>query len=88
MNVGYYDVYPVWTYSYLILLVIVFLLTDLLRYKVVIIVEGLAYIATWCLLLWGKGVQMMQVKKQHFAKIKAGFSKWKEDKTPEITFGL
>ena len=55
------DVYPVWTYSYLVLLVFVFLLTDLLRYKAVIVVEGLAYIATWCLLLWAKGVAMMQV---------------------------
>ena len=58
---AYYDVYPIWTYSYLVLLVFVFLLTDLLRYKVVIVVEGLAYIATWCLLLWTKGVGMMQV---------------------------
>ena len=58
---AYYDVYPLWTYSYLVLLVFVFLLTDLLRYKVVIIVEGLAYIVTWCLLLWTKGVRMMQV---------------------------
>ena len=57
--------YPVWTYSYLCLLVVVFLVTDLARYKVVIVVEGFAYFATWCLLIWGKGVgwmQAMQVK--------------------------
>jgi hypothetical protein len=42
-------------------LVLVFLLTDFLRYKPVIIVEGLAYIATWCLLLYGSGVPLMQV---------------------------
>ena len=57
--------YPVWTYSYLCLLVVVFLVTDLARYKVVIVVEGFAYVATWCLLIWGRGVgwmQAMQVK--------------------------
>jgi hypothetical protein len=58
---AYYDVYPVWTYSYLAVLIVVFLLTDFLRYKPVIIVEGFAYIATWSLLLWGSGVPLMQV---------------------------
>ena len=32
--------YPIWTYSYLVLLFVVFLFTDLLRYKPVIIIEG------------------------------------------------
>ena len=58
---AYYDVYPVWTYSYLAVLVVVFLLTDWLRYKSVIVFEGFAYIATWCLLIFGKGVPLMQV---------------------------
>jgi thiamine transporter 2/3 len=58
---AYYDVYPVWTYSYLAVLIVVFLLTDFLKYKPVIIVEGFAYIATWGLLLWGSGVPLMQV---------------------------
>ncbi|XP_050735543.1 thiamine transporter 1-like [Eriocheir sinensis] len=56
-----YQVYPVWTYSYLSLLVVVFLLTDLLRYKPVIVFEGIAYIATWSLLLWARGVTAMQL---------------------------
>ncbi|KAB7506481.1 Thiamine transporter 1 [Armadillidium nasatum] len=56
----YYDVYPVWTYSYLALLILVFLLTDLLRYKPVIVFEGIGYVATWCLLLWAGGVRWMQ----------------------------
>eukprot|EP00094_Tigriopus_californicus_P005323 TCALIF_05132-PA protein Name:"Similar to folt-1 Folate transporter 1 (Caenorhabditis elegans)" AED:0.03 eAED:0.07 QI:0/0/0/1/0.5/0.33/3/0/244 len=59
---AYYDVYPVWTYSYLAVLILVFLLTDLLRYKPVIVVEGFAYIGTWILLLYGKGVPTMQVR--------------------------
>ena len=57
---AYNDVYPVWTYSYLCLLVAVFLVTDLARYKAVIVVEGFAYVATWCILLWGSGVAWMQ----------------------------
>ena len=37
----------VWTYAYLAILVLVFLLTDLAKYKPVIVLEGFAYIATW-----------------------------------------
>ncbi len=56
----YQRVYPVWPYSYFALLVPVFLLTDLLRYKPVINVEGAAYVGTWALLLWADGVGAMQ----------------------------
>ena len=59
-DIVYDQVYPVWPYSYFGLLVPVFLLTDYLRYKPVIVLEGLAYIATWSLLLWAKGKQWMQ----------------------------
>ncbi|KAB7504510.1 Thiamine transporter 1 [Armadillidium nasatum] len=55
-----YEIYPVWTYAYLSLLVVVFLVTDFLRYKPVIIFEGFGYVATWCLLLWAPGVKSMQ----------------------------
>jgi thiamine transporter 2/3 len=58
----YQQVYPVWTYSYLVLLFFVFLVTDALRYKPVIVVEGIAYVATWSLLLWARGVFAMQVR--------------------------
>ncbi|XP_045584777.2 thiamine transporter 2 [Procambarus clarkii] len=60
-NQVYYDVYPVWTYSYLSLLIVVLLLTDLLRYKPVIVFEGIGYVVTWSLLLWGRGVGAMQL---------------------------
>jgi len=56
----YEEVFPVWTYSYLTLLPIVFLITDYLRYKPVIIFEGFCYITAWCLLIWAKGVPAMQ----------------------------
>ena len=55
------QVYPVWTYSYMVALVFVFLLTDVLRYKPVIVFEGLAYIGTYSLLIWAYGVTMMKL---------------------------
>lgn len=54
------QIYPFWTYAYLITLFLVFLITDLLRYKPVIIVEGLAYLVTRILLIWARGVLAMQ----------------------------
>ena len=56
----YGDVYPVWSYSSFALLVPVFLLTDLVKYKAMIIFEGLSYVVTWVLLLWAEGVAWMQ----------------------------
>lgn len=54
------EIYPVWTYSYFATLFVVFLVTDLLRYKPVIISEGLAYLSTRILLIWARGVLAMQ----------------------------
>ena len=54
-------VFPVWTYSYLALLIVVFLVTDYLLYKPVIVFEGVCFIATWCILIWGQGIPAMQV---------------------------
>ncbi|XP_063779862.1 thiamine transporter 2 isoform X2 [Pseudophryne corroboree] len=54
------SVFPVWTYSYLAILFPVFLLTDYLRYKPVIILQGLSYVIAWVLLLFGRGVPAMQ----------------------------
>jgi thiamine transporter 2/3 len=49
------------TYAYLAELVFVFLVTDLLRYKPIIVLDGISAIVTWTLLIWGKGIQLMQV---------------------------
>jgi thiamine transporter 2/3 len=57
----YGDIYPVWSYSSFALLIPVFLLTDLVRYKPMIIYEGLCYVVTWILLLWAEGVMAMQI---------------------------
>ena len=54
------EVYPVWTYSYLISVLFVFLLTDLVRYKPVILLESVAYLSTRILLIWGTTVFSMK----------------------------
>lgn len=54
-------VYPVATYSYLSQLVIVFLITDLCRYKPLIIVLGLSGIVVWSMLLWTYSLWELQV---------------------------
>ncbi|XP_066248538.1 thiamine transporter 1-like [Euwallacea similis] len=46
------QVYPAGIYSYLALLVVVFLITDLARYKPLIIFSGLSGIIVWSMLLW------------------------------------
>ncbi|KAH8248269.1 hypothetical protein KR038_009876 [Drosophila bunnanda] len=58
------SVYPVGTYSYLALLIFVFLITDLLRYKPVIIANALAGIFIWGTLIWTTtlaGLQAVEV---------------------------
>lgn len=55
------DTFPVGTYSYLVLLLPVFILTDYVRYKPVLILQGVSFIITWLLLLFGQGVRAMQV---------------------------
>uniref|UniRef100_A0A8C2ZZ40 Solute carrier family 19 member 3b n=1 Tax=Cyclopterus lumpus TaxID=8103 RepID=A0A8C2ZZ40_CYCLU len=55
------QVYPVWTYSSLVLLIPVLLVTDLLRYKPVIILQGLSHVAASLLVLVGSGVRSAQL---------------------------
>lgn len=55
------QVYPVWTYSSLVLLVPVLLMTDFLRYKPVIILQGLSYVNAFLLVLVGSGVHSAQL---------------------------
>uniref|UniRef100_A0A8C4QTN0 Solute carrier family 19 member 3b n=1 Tax=Eptatretus burgeri TaxID=7764 RepID=A0A8C4QTN0_EPTBU len=54
------QMFPVWTYSYLVLLFPVFLATDYLRYKPLIVLQGTAFIVTWLLLLFAQGIMAMQ----------------------------
>ncbi|XP_036395941.1 thiamine transporter 1 [Megalops cyprinoides] len=54
------EIYPVWTYSYLALLFPVFLATDYLRYKPVIILQGASFVVTYAMLVKAQGVLAMQ----------------------------
>ncbi|XP_017046970.1 folate-like transporter 3 isoform X3 [Drosophila ficusphila] len=57
-------VYPVGTYSYMALLIFVFLITDLLRYKPVIIANAITGICIWGTLIWTStlgGLQAVEV---------------------------
>ncbi|XP_068628496.1 thiamine transporter 1-like [Battus philenor] len=55
------EVYPVGTYSYLAQLILVFLITDFLRFKPVIIISGLSGISVYAVLLWTESLQWLQV---------------------------
>uniref|UniRef100_A0A2K6G2A4 Solute carrier family 19 member 3 n=1 Tax=Propithecus coquereli TaxID=379532 RepID=A0A2K6G2A4_PROCO len=65
------EIFPVWTYSYLVLLLPVFVLTDYVRYKPVIVLQGISFIITWLLLLFGQGVMTMQVVEFFYGMVTA-----------------
>ncbi|EHB18165.1 Thiamine transporter 2 [Heterocephalus glaber] len=65
------EILPVWTYSYLALLLPVFVLTDYVCYKPVIILQGISFIVTWLLLLFGQGVGAMQAVEFVFGMVSA-----------------
>ncbi|NXT28773.1 S19A1 protein, partial [Syrrhaptes paradoxus] len=52
---------PVLTYSYMAVLVPLFLLTDYLRYKPVLVLQSLSHISIWLLLVLGTSVLAMQL---------------------------
>uniref|UniRef100_A0A3Q3KQM5 Uncharacterized protein n=1 Tax=Monopterus albus TaxID=43700 RepID=A0A3Q3KQM5_MONAL len=55
------QVYPVLTYFSLVFLIPVLLVTDLLRYKPVIVLQGLSYVTAFLLVLLGSGIRAAQV---------------------------
>ncbi|NWI93405.1 S19A3 protein, partial [Pitta sordida] len=65
------QIFPVWTYSYLALLFPVFLLTDYVRYKPVVLLQGISFIITWLLLLFAHGVVAMQVVEFFYGMVTA-----------------
>ncbi|KAL6079907.1 hypothetical protein STEG23_014359 [Scotinomys teguina] len=65
------EVLPVWTYSYLAMLPPVFILTDYLRYKPVIILHVVAFSICYLILLFGQGVMLMQVAEFFFGVVSA-----------------
>ena len=54
------EITPVLSYSYMVVLVPVFLLTDYLRYKPVLVLQSLSHVAIWLLLYLGSSLLEMQ----------------------------
>ncbi|XP_037039633.1 thiamine transporter 1-like [Bradysia coprophila] len=54
------DIFPIGTYSYLVQLIIIFLVTDMLRYKPLIILLGASGVTIWSMLLWTNSVLGLQ----------------------------
>ncbi|KAM6958163.1 reduced folate transporter [Tautogolabrus adspersus] len=54
------EITPVLTYSYMAVLVPAFLLTDLLRYKPVLVIQGMSQVIIWIILLLGSSLIQMQ----------------------------
>ncbi|KAH8412169.1 hypothetical protein KR009_000271 [Drosophila setifemur] len=67
----YQNVYPIGTYSVLAQLMVVFLITDLVRYKPVIVLSALAGIVLFSLLLWSHSLGMLQVAQVFFGTFTA-----------------
>ncbi|XP_072304963.1 reduced folate transporter [Eucyclogobius newberryi] len=55
------EITPVLTYSYMVMLVPAFLLTDFLRYKPVLVIQGLSQVVIWLLLLLGSSLLQMEL---------------------------
>lgn len=65
------QIFPVWTYSYLSVLVPVFLLTDWLRYKPVVVFQCVTLFVTTATLLWTDGVPAMQAMQFFYGVVTA-----------------
>ncbi|KAJ3591089.1 hypothetical protein NHX12_009036 [Muraenolepis orangiensis] len=65
------EILPVWTYSYLCVLVPVFLLTDWLRYKPVVVLQGVTLWITTAFLLWLRSVAAMQAMQFFYGVVTA-----------------
>ncbi|XP_047247246.1 solute carrier family 19 member 3b [Girardinichthys multiradiatus] len=61
--------FPIWTYSYLAFLFPVFLLTDFLKYKPVIVVQGLFLVSNYILLSFAPGLPAMTFLQVNFGVV-------------------
>ncbi|KAF7646432.1 hypothetical protein LDENG_00187920, partial [Lucifuga dentata] len=55
------EIYPIWTYSYLVLLFPIFLATDFLCYKPVLILQATSLVVTYAMLAFSQGMLAMQL---------------------------
>lgn len=67
-----HDVYPTWTYTYLVLLLPIFIITDYTRYKPIIILHALGYVSSYLLLVFGHGLTLMKLMQVMYAFATAG----------------
>uniref|UniRef100_A0A1I7XIG4 Vitamin K-dependent gamma-carboxylase n=1 Tax=Heterorhabditis bacteriophora TaxID=37862 RepID=A0A1I7XIG4_HETBA len=58
------EVYPIWTYSYMMALIPVFLLADFIC-KPLIICEALSYVTVWVMFVFFRSVLVQQVLPYH-----------------------
>ncbi|EDL75523.1 solute carrier family 19, member 3 (predicted) [Rattus norvegicus] len=65
------EILPVWTYSYLAMLPPVFVLTDYLRYKPIIMLHVMAFTICYLFLLFGQSVMLMQTAEFFFGIVSA-----------------
>ena len=65
------EILPVGTYSYLCVLVPVFLLTDWLRYKPVVVRQGVNLVITTAFLLWLRSAAAMQAMECFYCVVTA-----------------
>ncbi|XP_059187542.1 thiamine transporter 1 [Centropristis striata] len=65
------QIFPVWTYTYLSVLLPVFLLTDWLRYKPVVVFQCVVLFITTGMLLWLKSVPAMQAMQFFYGVVTA-----------------
>ncbi|KAM4627516.1 solute carrier family 19 member 3b [Polymixia lowei] len=61
--------FPIWTYSYLAILFPVFLLTDFLRYKPLIVIQGLFLVTNYILLCFAQGLPAMTFLQVNYAVV-------------------
>lgn len=61
--------FPIWTYSYLSLLCPIFLLTDFLRYKPIIVTQGLFLVINYVLLCFANSLTAMTYLQFNFAMV-------------------
>ncbi|XP_074520707.1 thiamine transporter 1 [Halichoeres trimaculatus] len=55
------EIFPIWTYSYLALLFPIFLITDYLCYKPVLVLQATSLVVTYAMLLKAQGLPAMQL---------------------------
>ena len=60
-------IYPVWSYSQLPIFIFVLATTDILRYRPVILLGALGYVATWLILIFGTTVEQMELMQVTYA---------------------